>query len=338
MFEIIKDKIKQHKKLYNFLLKAMPKWLKKWIWIYKTRDTRLKLGTSKTHFFVLRRYGKVTGIASNMLVYLGELKYMEESYPGYLPVVEMEHFFVDDPDTFVEHPGGGTQPLENAWELFFLQPNKNRYGLEEVRQSADVILAYPSDIKYEYPKCKTFGQLREEGWDSLFRKYIKLRPELEKQFLEDWECLTAGHCKVLGVKARGSDYTLLKPKGHYIQPSVEQVIDKVKEFIEGKEYDAIFLSTEDPEIYLQFMSTFPGKVLSVGDNRIEHYSGGAIYTKENLGTHTRKEITMQYLEEMYLLARCDSLVTGITSSLVPTLLWNDGRYVVAYIFDLGTYD
>ena len=47
---------------------------------------------------------------------------------------------------------------------------------------------------------------------------------------------------------RGTDYVALKPKGHYIQPTVEMLLSKVKEYIQEFQIDNIFLITEDKEI------------------------------------------------------------------------------------------
>lgn len=52
----------------------------------------------------------------------------------------------------------------------------------------------------------------------------------------------------LGVYIRGTDYVKLKPSGEYIQPSIEQVKYKIREF-ENKYNVPIFLVTEDGDIF-----------------------------------------------------------------------------------------
>lgn len=55
--------------------------------------------------------------------------------------------------------------------------------------------------------------------------------------------------KTLGLYLRGTDYIALKPSGHPIQPTVEQAIDVVNEYIAKYDIEKVFLVTEDAKIY-----------------------------------------------------------------------------------------
>lgn len=326
-----KDMIKQHPALYKFALvaTAIPRHFITHIKYGEKRRYYLCVGGLNAHYFVIRRDG-LFGIASDIIVFLGALRHMEEHHVGYEPVIDLQNYTQAISET--------TGEKGNAWEDFFLQPNKERVGMDAVKKARHVILGRFGE-RYGYPTQNNYKDLEEQGWVYYFKKYIKLRPDLEEKFLSDWQNIKPAESKVLGVKVRGTDYVELKPHNHNIQPTVEQVIEKVREFLASHdEYGYILVATEDSKVYQKFDDAFPGKLLTIGDSRIENYVGGGVTEQKNVGNQSRKALTTQYLEEMYLLAKCDSLICSLTSSLVPTLLWNGGKYEEVYLFDLGRYD
>ena len=71
---------------------------------------------------------------------------------------------------------------------------------------------------------------------------------------------------ILGVLIRGTDYVLTKPKGHPIQPNVNDVINDVKEMDNKYKYDYIFFTTEDEIIRKKFSKIFQNKVKQIRSN------------------------------------------------------------------------
>lgn len=59
------------------------------------------------------------------------------------------------------------------------------------------------------------------------RKYIKIKPEIKN--LGDQLYLNLNNNRTIGVLCRGADYVSQKPKGHPVQPDVDDVIKKVEE-------------------------------------------------------------------------------------------------------------
>ena len=53
---------------------------------------------------------------------------------------------------------------------------------------------------------------------------------------------------------RGTDYVSLRPKGHHVQPTVEQLCDKIDDFLKLHVIKKIYVVTEDYEIYLQIQN------------------------------------------------------------------------------------
>lgn len=205
IYEKIKNVIKKNEKLYQYL-RELNQYLRELKWGEKKR----RYGKAATQYFVLRRPSYGNGIASDILVFLGQLKYMEEKYTGYQPVIDMQNY----PQGISETTGDSG----NAWEDFFLQPNEGHDGLQAVMESKSVILASVMSItrnEYEIPTQTEYRELVKKNWDYYFKKYIHLREDLTDRFLRDWDRLIENKAKIVGVKARGTDYASVKPGGAF---------------------------------------------------------------------------------------------------------------------------
>lgn len=293
------------------------RYIKNKIDAYKWREHKESYGSENQSYYVLRRYHPFVGIGSHIIVFLGMLKHMEEMFPESIAVVDLKSYKQSISD--VEN--------ENAWENFFLQPNADGHTIQNVKRSKNVILSdgFRDSKKsgYDIPSDFDYEILCEKGWNYYFDKYIKLRWDLKKEFDLEWNAFV-GNNIILGVKARGTDYNTLKPKGHNIQPTADQLIDKVKSYIEKECYDnvKILLATEDSSIVEEFIKRFDGNVILCG-NDIPFYTGGMI-TDDSGTTRSKYEISKQYLKEIYFLSKCDALISGKSSGVVSTLLWNRG--------------
>ena len=143
--------------------------------------------------------------------------------------------------------------------------------------------------------------------------------------------------KCIGVYIRGTDYVKLKPSGEYVQPSVDQVECKVREF-ENK-YDApIFLVTEDGDIFDKLKGEF-GEIIKIVsfDTFIRNYKGKDVLSKSDVLEKDKKLRGQKYLAKIILLSKCRYLVTSITQGSKFSYILNDGKYVDEYTFDLGLY-
>ena len=67
---------------------------------------------------------------------------------------------------------------------------------------------------------------------------------------------------MIGLYLRGTDYTKLKPTGEAAQPTVEEAIERAKQYMENND-KKVFLVTEDEEVYK--------KAESLIDKVIEEY-------------------------------------------------------------------
>ncbi len=144
--------------------------------------------------------------------------------------------------------------------------------------------------------------------------------------------------KTIGVLIRGTDYTSTHLPGHTIMATPEQVMEKVEEMLSQKEYDYIFLSTEDSDV-LEKMKHLCGDKLSYIDQRRFSIEPNTLLSEQkrerkNEGWMRGKE----YLVPMQLLSECGAFIAsgncGGTSCVINT---NGNQFKESYVFELGTY-
>ena len=143
--------------------------------------------------------------------------------------------------------------------------------------------------------------------------------------------------KCIGVYIRGTDYVKLKPSGEYVQPSVDQMKCKIREF-ESKYNAPIFLVTEDGDIFDELKSEF-GEIIKIVsfDTFIRNYKGKDVLSKSDVLEKDKKLRGQKYLAKMILLSRCRYLITSITQGSKFSYILNNGKYLDEYAFDLGLY-
>ena len=129
--------------------------------------------------------------------------------------------------------------------------------------------------------------------------------------------------KVLGVLLRGTDYTVANFAGSYHPAPIEDCIRIIRERIEEYGYDRIFVATEDSGYLERMIVEFPRQVLAVAQERHsvseftdvryisdlekKQYSGSAYLASV-------EDTTVNYFYAMYLLSRCESLVSNCMCS------------------------
>lgn len=153
---------------------------------------------------------------------------------------------------------------------------------------------------------------------------------------------------VIGCLCRGTDFTSTKPKGHPVQPTIEEVLPEVKGLLKTGEYSRIYLATEERRIYERFEEEFPGMVLTNAreylDDRyyeaLEGSNGQNILLKD-VQFEEPDERFMQglsYLSSIVLLSSCDVLVAGNCGGSDAALFFNGMKYRYTQLFNLGLYE
>lgn len=292
----------------------------------KWRARRVHYGKANPDkiFYVIRRHDIHAGLFSYAATNLGSA--VAAADKGYIPVVDMMNYR----NTMLLPEQVGEV---NAWEYYFEQPMQ--YTMKDVYDSRNVILGEITQPEH-FPD---FGMLSDpeelQKWQEMAHKYLRLCPEVKARIQRYYE-EQFGDRRVLGVLCRGTDYLLLKPHGHPIQPMPEEVIRKCREIMEKQQCDCIYLATEDQSIYELFEQNFPGKIYTYQKNRYEMQKAG--YLNDVVGDQiTPYERSLEYLVSIGILARCNCLIAGAVSGTYGALLLTEG-YEYQYVYQLGRYE
>ena len=210
-------------------------------------------------YYVIRSASRVEGLCSLYLTKgLSSVAWAEKR--GYIPFIDFsspaECQYCSDQEIL------GTN---NAWEYYFEQPCD--VTREEIQRKKNVLLSGWTVREEKDYISAGFENLDEQSIKRAIdqckvKQYLwALADEKKNVFMNDG--------KTLGVLIRGTDYTALKPKGHSVQPSVSQVIDKIKEFQAKHDIAHVLVVTEDRNIFLRVREEIGNIAFSCD----EHWAG-----------------------------------------------------------------
>lgn len=312
----IKQKLQKNKKLNDLYTK--------WKW----RERHVSFGNmypEKT-FFVVRRASCKVGLFSYVMTNMGLVDYAVKQ--GYIPIIDMQN----NANTYLEEEKIGK---ENAWEYYFEQPCG--YSLSDIKKAKNVILS--NGLITDQNDYPDFRVVEDEKllryWHIIFKQYFKPNDEMKAAFTEKRKKLF-GDDRILGILARGTDYVSMRPKGHPIQPTAEQIIKKAAEIMENYQCSKIYLATEDQDIYEKIVNAFHERILALETKRFTTSGKQNINDMRNERENDRMLKGREYLLSMMLLSSCNCLLAGNVGGTHGALLMND-VYEFKYIFDLGTY-
>lgn len=226
----------------------------------------------------------------------------------------------------------------NCWDYFFTQPSK--ITIDEAYNSKNVILSgvtlkanedvtlFKDSIFFDDKLCKYCNDLI---W-----KNIKISDKVNK--IVDNEKKKINIEDSIGVYIRGTDYTKLQPTGEYIQPNIEEVIEKISEFEKKYPDSNIFLVTEDKKNYDKLKENFRDKLKIVSyDTFIENYNENKYLSESNCLESNLKSRGEKYLAKIVLLSQCKFLISSITYGSIAAYAINGNKFKEKYIFNKGIY-
>lgn len=217
------------------------------------------------------------------------------------------------------------------WDSFFEQP----FSTEAPEQTAAIQNA---------PFISRFLLLNRyslRAWRRITAFFLKFNPQTLEYAENERQAILPQNGKVLGVVCRGTDYLLLKPSGHPVQPQVSDVIARCKKWMKRCGYEKIYLATEDSTILDAFLAAFPGQILT---NKRSYYDkqmkekGLTEITQVSFDRENDDYLKgLEYLSSLYILSKCSALVGGNCGASQLAGLLNNGNYERMYIFDKGLY-
>ena len=296
-------------------------------WLYDTTHFNF---FSKKQFdripYIIRNGAYGSGLFAYFKVNLGGIAFADKN--NFIPVIDMKNYqntYLYDDE--VKHV--------NSWEYYFEQPGNisledalscKKYILGRNAMIYERKLSESAELFYNYD-----GEL--DFWRKLCKKYIRFKPEVIER-LKILQDRTAGK-KILGLLVRGTDYTSLKPAGHPIPPTAEQAISKAQEVMQEKNFDAIYLATEDKNILLKFQKIFGDKLI-LPDTEYVNYDYTNPKLLYNYITNDKYLRGLEYLVSMLFLSKCQGLITSMTAGSLGVMCLSEG-FEYLYVFDLGYY-
>ncbi len=268
-------------------------------------------GKEGTVMYIRRRFGKAEGLMSDFLY---AMKYVELAHEkGYTP------YFDGD-------IRGGVFTA------------KNTLSAKDAKQYKQVIYSgWGPTHGFFCKNAPAFGLFmspkKNEKKKMLLDEYIEWDEQVLEMVKKERERICPQDC--LGVYLRGTDYLRLKPPGHPVQPTVEEVLEDIKLIKQRENLKYIFLVTEDEEIQRKMRELFPDEVLTVSfDRYVEGYEGGFV-------GECIKDVAWNnkvYVAKTMLLAECHSFVGGRTNGSLVALAMNGGAYQTTAMFEKGFYE
>ena len=280
-------------------------------------------------FAILRKNCQTCGLFSFYIYYLGCLN--KSLNLGYIPIIDLKSF----PNTYNNYNESGNI---NPWDYLFEQPFG--YTLQDVlnNKSLDYKIIYcVGETERPDERSIYYHQELINFWRNLSKKYLPIKNEIIQESKIIMKKLFGNSTNILGVKIRGTDYYIKKPRYHPIPPKIGDVILDVKNMTKKYKYDWIFFASEDEKIKKSFLKAFKKKVKHYFYNTTINYN----YTKKEFFIMEKSvsgnlDYAKNYLINIYILCHCtDIIMTRGSGGAGIILLTNGFRH--SLIYNLGEY-
>lgn len=228
-----------------------------------------------------------------------------------------------------------TDKYSNPFEQFFLPVSEvsvasalRSYSVSRARVYWDGNDRLNYSLQLKQPEIECYGKE--------YKKYIHLRPELQKQIDNDICCLLQGK-KTLAIHQRGTDYVNQAFPGHPIPVTVEQQINKIRALLPRYHCEQIFVATDEQKLLEQFLRAFPGKVVYHKDCKRSMDGTATMLGGQNIKGVPYKN-GVDVLRDVYTMAHSSVLLAGYSQvSLAARIIkdsWQE-KYDCCEITDNG---
>ena len=245
---------------------------------------------------------------------------------GYIPII----------DIYPPKEGYYTVNTQPMWNLFYHQPLQYEDTCKVTK--AEICPIVTSGVHPRFSDARNPEKIK--FWHDMLETFVVYNESTTAYFKDEYERLIKGK-QVVACVLRSTDYTKLRPTGHPIQPSIEEVFKKLHEVMDNYGIDYVYLATEDYHIADAFKKEFPNRVI---ENKRHYYNEQ--YDNENLvmvsQVHFDRENDdylkmLEYMSSINLVSKCDYLVTGLSGGSEMAIYRNGNQYKYAYVFDKGLY-
>lgn len=254
---------------------------------------------------------------------------------GMIPVIQAGEHFAYREDGMIN----GTR---NAYEYYFSQPAT--IGIREARKKKDVLY---SQVYHRQMvalvltgKCAHYGYTKRYMYEMarIVRKYIKFNEQTQTYVTVGIKKLGIEDAKVLGVHIRGTDFRA-KYDNHPVYVTEEDCFREVDRLMQEKEYEKIFLATDDVRILKNFREKYGNKICFYKDVERSNKNKSVAFSKNSRKQH-RYLLGLEVIRDMYTLSKCSGLVAGVSQVAICAQIHKLAcrqRYEDIKIIDKGIY-
>lgn len=224
--------------------------------------------------------------------------------------------------------------------IAYIEPGSTRFKDELLAKYFAFVMAPVDSNKDNTVYVKCFNSFVLNYFIQHYEAHINL-DILQPVFLEqmkEYADSIIGNKKVLGVLLRGTDIIIANYVGAYRPASLKGSIEIIDEEFRKNNYDNIFVATEDSYFLDAMLEAFPDKILTVSQERhsitefkdvkyISDLEKQKYEENEEEYLASVEDTTVNYFYAMYLLSRCDSLISNCMCSGVNLAVsFNEGKY------------
>ncbi len=201
---------------------------------------------------------------------------------------------------------------ENPFEYYYEQPggvslesamgSRNVFKSENIHTCiGDLVALKAGDYEVTEEYIRLLG--------SISAKYIHLNKETGEKLKKDMSGAKTDD-ETIGVHYRGTDFKR-GFTGHPVHTGIGEYIEKVGKLLKNGPYEKIFLASDDTEALRQFDKEFPGKVFYYDDVYRADGDVSVAFSADKRKDH-HYLLGMEVLRDMYSLAGCGALVSGVS--------------------------
>lgn len=252
--------------------------------------------------YLVGEQGNGVGFFAELGVTLIKLYFADER--GFTPYVYWgENYLYYEPE--------GIDGEKNAF-LHYFAPASH---VSDIHHARHVV---KSDMRHYEQVKALFGavsyDVTEEYVDAMadmLKKYIQYN-EKTKRCLEQQRKELLGNKKTLGVHYRGTDFRK-QYNNHPVAVRIEQTVEEVRKLIENKDYEQIFLATDEQSAVELFRKEFGSLVYLYEDTFRDDGGDDSIAFSQSDREHHRYLLGREVLRDQYTLTNCDGLVCGYSN-------------------------
>lgn len=269
--------------------------------------------------YEIHEYGYYVGFFAEFLYLLKWLYFADNR--GFIPYVSWgkECMYYED---------NGVRGEQNAF-LYYFAPVSD---IVQDSNAAHVICADYPHVHAVQDELDTHGyDVSPEYMDALsemVRKYIRYNNAI-KLYLEECYASLIGEKKALAVHFRGTDFRR-QYNNHPVFVTIEQEIEVIHKILEKKDYELIFVATDEQEAINKFAEEFGEMVVCFDDTyRASDGDESVAYSTNDRDNHHYR-LGLEVLRDQYMLTRCDGLVCGLSNLTLSARMMRNAWYEKGY--------